>query len=94
MTGVMVQASAQASYLPSDPTIYSLERYSGPANPVGQQAGGSVQEMSLSLGSSPGILNPKLNTTPWAQSYAQNRTEPKSVKKSGWRKPKRKSKKT
>ena len=93
MTGIKVQASAQASYMQSDPTIYSLDRYSGPANPIGSE-NPSRQQQAVSLGSSPDILHPALNTEPWATSYAQNRTEPKSVKKSGWRKPKRKSKKT
>lgn len=72
--------------LPSDSNVYSLDRYSGPANPVGHPGQITRETFPVSSGAGPRMQHPKLATKPWSSSYAQKRSEPTSVKKTRWSK--------
>lgn len=72
--------------LPSDSSIYGLDRYSGPANPTGTPGKITRETFPVSSGAGPRMMHPKLATHPWSSSYAVKRNEPTSVKKTRWSK--------
>lgn len=73
-----------ASKLPSDMTIYRIDRYSGSANPTGLPGRNTRAISPLSADAAPTVMHPKLNGRPWSSSYAVHRTEPRQVKRHRW----------
>jgi len=74
MMRITVPQRALASVLDSSMATYRPERYSGPANPVGDP----LHVTRSVIGSSgPRVLHPRLNKSSWSYSYAQ---EPEQAK--------------
>lgn len=51
------------------------------ANPVNADNKGATKRLTMPLSpqANPRIMNPAINTSPWATSYAQSRSQPKSA---------------
>jgi hypothetical protein len=77
---------ATASVIPSadmpDPGITRGKRG---ANPTNSTESGHRETAPLSGSATPRVKHPALNSAPWASSYAQTRTEPKTARTKGKR---------
>lgn len=63
------------SILPSSSRTYSLARYSGPANPVGNVTGPTRETAPLASDAGPRVMHPRLNGKPWSTSMAIKRKQ-------------------